>query len=225
MEEESITQGCFLRVPKNVKKSKPDSSFTLLLGGKETEQSANAREHAFRVCWDRVCAQIDSVKDNVYQATFDTVASFIKSEINEWHKSGTLDQQGIHKIQAQLPTAVIIAGMNVIDHQSVLQDLKHVIEAEKNSLVVSLDSNDCSNPSNAIFSLVSQFILHKQARKMEYDEKVSRSRCSVRQLLLWYKLFCKYKKLPPGSISMIVILPDFECFSPEVAQLLVSICA
>ena len=47
----------------------------------------------------------------------------------------------------------------------------------------------------------------------------------MRQLLQWYPSLCQSLKVPIGSVRIGVLLLDFECFSTEVAQLLVSICS
>ena len=220
-EEHSITQGCFLVLPKTKKKnlSKTSSLFTSLLEGDESDENMELRFKAYQKHWEMIRTQLQEVRESVYNITFKNICTFVHSQ----HKKENEDSFDVSLNQSQLPTAVIIVGMNVLDHQRLLNDLVNHIE-NKNTLVITLQSKDCSNASNTLFSLVSQCLNHS-IHPNPPEKLTSKTSVNFRQLIQWYNSLCKAKNVPIGSITIGVLLLDFECFSTEVAQLLVSICS
>ena len=187
--------------------------------GKETKDTMELRYNCYNAQWNLIQHHLHEVRTEVYKSTFQSVNKFIENQLIED------ETEKYCKIQLQLPVAVILAGVNVLDHQNLLQCLIDFIEKKiKYSLSIVLQSKDCSNVEKAIYTLISSCIYHSKAKDIDFDEKISVGRCSFRQLVNWYKLLCESYKVPQKSFSIIILLKDFECFSSEIIQKIISIC-
>lgn len=196
-EEHSITQGCFLVTPKKKKKEiKKENPFELLLNCNENETVKNVRYKAYKYHWNIIKKQIEELRENVYTNTFKNIREFVHKQKKNKEIEDNDNQLDILDLgnDIQLPTAVIIVGMNVLDHQRLLFDLVEQIET-KNTYMITLQSKDCSSPSHALYSLITKCLNHPSGYIDESQSiPSSRNSTNIRQLVSWYKLLCKKKK-------------------------------
>ncbi|KAL9913014.1 origin recognition complex subunit 3 isoform 1-T1 [Glossina fuscipes fuscipes] len=141
-----------------------------------------------------------------------------------------------------LPTAALLTGINQSDHLQQFNTLSKRLKKKISVDVCVLQSRDCSSIKTAIESMVYNF-LESEHNKQENSngKRLRRSQCTIRQLKKWYHANWSSSNdtndLEESNVdevkknhikafenhTLLVILPDFECFPPAVLQDLILI--
>lgn len=138
-----------------------------------------------------------------------------------------------------LPTAALLTGINQSDHLQQFNTLSKRLKEKISVDVCVLQSRDCSSTKTGIEAMVYNFLESEQNKQENSNGKrLRRSQCTVRQLKKWYhdnwSGFNGLEKSNEGEVkkndiktienhTLLVVLPDFECFLPAVLQDLISI--
>lgn len=150
------------------------------------------------------------------------------------------------KIHCEIPAATLLTGVNMPDHSSLFATLSKKIVCDCSPHVATLWSRDCSSLKASVERMCSQFMLVPSSEEADDpscdDEedggpdsqdkkKIQRWNCNLKYLVSWYSNFQVHtspKKKKKGNKAapksggdakpLIVILPDFESFSPRVLQ-------
>uniref|UniRef100_A0A1B0AGG4 Origin recognition complex subunit 3 n=1 Tax=Glossina pallidipes TaxID=7398 RepID=A0A1B0AGG4_GLOPL len=138
-----------------------------------------------------------------------------------------------------LPTAALLTGINQSDHLQQFNTLSKRLKEKISVDVCVLQSIDCSSTKTAVEAMVYNF-LESEENKQENSngKRLRRSQCTVKQLKKWYHANWSssndLEKSNEGDVkkndiktienhTLLVVLPDFECFPPAVLQDLISI--
>ncbi|KAI4497623.1 hypothetical protein M0802_007163 [Mischocyttarus mexicanus] len=151
---------------------------------------------AYKETWDTIQTKAESIRSNMICQLISDLQSFVSSV-----KSNSIDV-----FEREIPTAMLLTGVNVPDHDKIFQ--KIVLTLRTLTLHVAiLWSKDSNNIKNIISDTVFQLI----NKKGQDDEvEIKKTQCSMRALKLWYLTHCN------PSDPLIIIISDFESFSPSV---------
>uniref|UniRef100_A0A069DVU5 Origin recognition complex subunit 3 n=1 Tax=Panstrongylus megistus TaxID=65343 RepID=A0A069DVU5_9HEMI len=221
---ESVSKGCFGFCPKSPagkKKSKAPAPNPLKIFSNEIWYEGYAK------IWNEIGTKLETVEDDVTEKLLSDLLSFITSS------------EATH----QIPTAALLTGINLPDHDVLFGHLIKKIKCEKkvSHKVALLSSSDCCSIKHAIERTVSH-LMSGQTKLLESpssDEEddldseddenikqkfVKKSACTMRTLLQWYQnenelspsKKVKFNKEDKGKL--IIILKDFEAISSKVLQ-------
>ncbi|XP_017040880.1 origin recognition complex subunit 3 [Drosophila ficusphila] len=219
----SVSKGCFVykngatRAGKKAssKRKRPALGSSSLLGKEVVQQPFYVE---YRNAWNQVNTHITDLQQRSYARTLEQLVDFVVA-------------QGQRTTQDEvLPTAALLTGINQPDHLSQFTTFTqrlHVLRAAK---VCVLQSRDCASLKAAVESLVFGLVEgDAEAEDIEDEEedvadrdrkRLRRSQCTMKQLKSWYaNNFDSEQK----RRQLVVILPDFECFSANVLQDLILI--
>ena len=163
----------------------------------------------FKKVWEEIEAKIEVIQSESYERTLSSLIKYINdANIND----------------PNLQTAVLMTGVNQIDHFKQFDLLSQKISNNCFSIVTILKSRDCSNIKYTIESLVAGLIYGKVVDDEDDCEnlhvKLKKKQLTLSVLEAWYNnKFASAKDKP----KLVIMLADFEQFPPHVMQDLVSI--
>uniref|UniRef100_A0A1A9X3B7 Origin recognition complex subunit 3 n=1 Tax=Glossina brevipalpis TaxID=37001 RepID=A0A1A9X3B7_9MUSC len=128
-----------------------------------------------------------------------------------------------------MPTAALLTGVNQPDHLQQFDTLSERLKEKISASACVLQSRDCSSIKTAVESMVYNFIISDSSKEENTNNKgLRRSHCTMKHLKKWY-----HAKWPDNEDSeesrnsenhtLLIILPDFECFPSVVLQDLILI--
>jgi hypothetical protein len=157
-EFESVSTGVFLVKPGTFKPNKSCSLpsvcndknqfFRPLLGGNETVEQMKLRKQALDSAWNNVLQEVQAIQNRVHESTLHEICCFVELQQEIFYErlishiqqeTSTLFSHLSTQIRPEIPTAIVAAGMNVLDHEKLLNYcLKDQIErdtGENSSLI------------------------------------------------------------------------------------------
>ncbi|XP_063706309.1 origin recognition complex subunit 3 [Culicoides brevitarsis] len=198
----SISKGVFVfkngatsaKTPKKSKKSAPIISSSLL----DAKTTSAPWYQAYSSLWNQLNTKIEDLQKESYNKIYNDLIKFMQ-------ESDSLDIDTI-------PTAALLTGINQSDHIAQFNKLCKKLESQLDALIIVLESRNCPTSKATIESLITSFM---EAGNDEV-EKPKRH-----QLNLW--CFQKWYEREYGSDrpQLVVMMPDFEGFVPEVLQNLI----
>ncbi|XP_034103832.1 origin recognition complex subunit 3 [Drosophila albomicans] len=221
----SVSKGCFVykngatranpnkKTPTKRKRSvQAGSEVTSSLLGKElTSQPLYA---AYTECWHQMHNHIVELQSESNSRTLEELEEFVTG-------AGEGSRQ-----EDILPTAALLTGINQPDHLKQFESLTQHLNAKQAARVAVLQSRDCATLKAAVESMVYNLMeAQPSADDANEDEeteddrdrkRLRRSQCTMKQLHLWYDN--NYRGEGVKHQVLLVILPDFECFSASVLQ-------
>ncbi|KAH8384781.1 hypothetical protein KR093_008289 [Drosophila rubida] len=223
----SVSKGCFVykngatranrKSPAKRKNAVQASEVKSSLLGKElTSQPLYV---AYTECWQQLHSHIAQLQAESNARTLEQLEMFV-----------TGAGEGSRDI---LPTAALLTGINQPDHLKQFESFTRHLHARQAARVCVLQSRDCATLKAAVESMVYNLMetLPADEPDDEDDEdererdcerkRLRRSQCTMKQLNLWYD-----NNFGGDGVKrrvLVVILPDFECFSASVLQDLILI--
>uniref|UniRef100_T1I436 Uncharacterized protein n=1 Tax=Rhodnius prolixus TaxID=13249 RepID=T1I436_RHOPR len=221
---ESVSKGCFGFGPKSPtgkKRGKTTASNPLKFFSNEIWYQGYSK------VWNEIETKLETVEDDVTGKLLSDLLTFITSS----------------EATYQIPTAALLTGINLPDHDVLFGQLIKKIRSEKkvSHRVALIGSSDCFSIKHAIERTVSHLISgqikllesltsDEDDLDSEDDEKnrkekfVKRSTCTMRALLEWYQNVNetsprkKVKLNREDKGKLVIILKDFEAISSKVLQ-------
>lgn len=192
-----------------------------MLGKELTSQPFYA---AYTECWNLLYSHIRRLQTSSNGRTIEQLIDFV---------TGDRYTNGGNPTDI-VPTAALLTGINQPDHLRQFETLTQRLHDQQTARVCVLQSRDCATLKAAIESMVYNLMeVQSEAREIEdlHDEddnekgagglrerdrkRLRRSQCTIKQLSSWYiNNFNAAGKQPP----LVIILPDFECFTASVLQ-------
>ncbi|CAG9769059.1 unnamed protein product [Ceutorhynchus assimilis] len=118
---------------------------------------------------------------------------------------------------AEIPTAALLTGINMPDHEAQFINLKRQIKTDITPHVAFLHSEDCTSLKYLIENMINQFI--KDSTEDDDDNvntnNLKKSDLSLPLLQSWYEHMYPVKT---EKNLLVVIVPDFESFNTKVLQ-------
>lgn len=198
-----------------------EKSLKGLLGKEVTSQPFYV---AYKECWNLLHSHILRLQTSSNARTLEQLVDFV---------TGHRDPNGGTKNEI-LPTAALLTGINQPDHLKQFESLTHRLHAQQAARVCVLQSRDCATLKAAIESMVYNLMDVQSETRASEDvqddeenkeggedvrerdcKRMRRSQCTIKQLASWYvNNFNAAGRQPP----LVVIMPDFECFTVGVLQ-------
>ncbi|XP_028843176.1 origin recognition complex subunit 3 isoform X2 [Denticeps clupeoides] len=148
---------------------------------------------------------------------------------------------------SEIPTAALVLGVNVPDHDVTFQGLSELLQQSVTPFVVSVQAKECTALKH-LMQKVLERIMGVDVPLNEEDEGQSgscsvpgnrkRARCSLSSLCEWYQMAVKkFAARSPGKKCsslgkdvlpyppVVIIFKDLEAFSPRVLQDFILICS
>ncbi|CAO1349099.1 unnamed protein product [Diamesa hyperborea] len=171
-----------------------------------SDHGKDAWYKTYRTQWQKVEEKIEKIQSESYGKTLSSLLSFI---------------QNVDTNDANLQTAVLLTGVNQTDHLKQFDSLSDQIRNNCYSIPTILQSRDSPNLKSAVESLVSG-LLSRYWLDDDEDEspkkKLKKRHQTFQVLEAWYNE--NYKEKKP---KLVIMLTDFEQFSPQVMQDLIGI--
>ncbi|ALC42132.1 lat [Drosophila busckii] len=216
----SVSKGCFVykngatRAAKRKRNAHVKQPISSILGKEITTQPFYK---AYTECWRQLHTHMSELQMASNARTLEQLIQFI-----------TRRGEGADSDQNVLPTAALLTGINQPDHLKQFETLTERLHREQTARVCVLQSRDCSTLKAAIETMVYNLIddtLEAGAEaegdaEVETDcdrerKRLRRGHCTLKQLNAWYAdNFAATER----QRTLVVILPDFECFKMQVLQ-------
>ncbi|EDW79676.1 uncharacterized protein Dwil_GK17892 [Drosophila willistoni] len=215
----SVSKGCFVykngatraaksKTTPNKSKRKRSLGNSSLLGPEITSQPFYT---AYGEIWQQLHDHILQLQQESYSRTLDQLVQYLETECGSQVEDSEI-----------LPTAALLTGINQTDHLKQFEALTQRLQSRAKVCV--LQSRDCSTLKGAIESMVFNLIegqLEQDSEELEQEiedrdhKRLRRSQCTMKQLNSWYS---NNFQLEQRKRQLVIILPDFECFSSHVLQ-------
>uniref|UniRef100_A0A336LPV0 Origin recognition complex subunit 3 n=1 Tax=Culicoides sonorensis TaxID=179676 RepID=A0A336LPV0_CULSO len=213
METVSISKGIFVfkngATSAKRKKSKSKSSSKPFKNLLDTESLAAPWYQAYNSLWTRLDTKIDELQKQSYNKIYQEFTKFVQ-ECNCTYSD-------------TIPTAALLTGINQSDHISQFNKLCVKLRSELDALIVVLESRHCPTPKAAIETIVNALIDASESMNDQDDEeeiKLKRNQLNIWCLMKWYEKRYEHIDLQDRP-KLIIMMPDFEGFLPEVLQNLI----
>uniref|UniRef100_A0A8B9LCG6 Origin recognition complex subunit 3 n=1 Tax=Astyanax mexicanus TaxID=7994 RepID=A0A8B9LCG6_ASTMX len=206
-----------------------------------SDDCGNGRER-FNICqtlWEKIKMDTEVLQEELNTKILDSLLDFIKRCTSSFQSR--TDDWTSHMRASEIPTAALVLGVNVPDHDVTFQSLSELLRKSVTPFAVSVQAKECAALKNLMQKVLER--LMGVGVTLEDDEedtgihlphkKVS---CSVSALSQWYKSMMKTRAIKSPdktggsengfsqSPPIIVIFKDFEAFNPRVLQDFILIC-
>lgn len=186
--------------------------------------------------WQKIQAHIDALQKESSARTLNDLVNYVVK-----HSKCPEDYLGLDEV---VPAAALLTGINQPDHLEQFDNLGQRINEQVSASICLLQSRDCSTVKSAIETMVYNFVEAPHEDDEDRDHKrLRKSHCTMKQLKQWYcnnwparsngETDDTASETDGSSVAtslrdngrhmLIVILPDFECFSVPVLQDLILI--
>ncbi|KAG5885796.1 hypothetical protein JTB14_031513 [Gonioctena quinquepunctata] len=165
--------------------------------------------------WKSIEEDIKNLNNDMFQTVLGKLVDFVKTS----HYVAT----------EEIPTAVLLTGINMPDHGVQFAALLKQIKQSVTPHVACLYSQDCQNIKYLMENMIDQFIneddnFSEEEDDMDTDETsthLKKNQLNLPVLQCWYENL--YPESSPQKTEnkkkvLVVIIPDFESFSPQVLQ-------
>ncbi|XP_015240648.1 PREDICTED: origin recognition complex subunit 3 [Cyprinodon variegatus] len=245
MATSSFSRGCFVFKPSVKKKKKKtfdlESYFT---HGCEDDDSSKMR---FKLCldlWNKIKSETEALQDELNRNILDSLLEFTRKCSSSRHHS-----QWASKMRAsEIPTAALVLGVNVPDHDMTFQSLFDLLRLSVTPHVVSLQAKECGALKQLMKRVLERVMDTVVAVDDEEEEEETRPsgaqlhksiHCSLAALCDWYisktkkSSFSSPGKKRSSSVveeqdshpPVVIIFKDLEAFNSRVLQDFILICS
>ncbi|XP_073077097.1 origin recognition complex subunit 3 isoform X2 [Manis javanica] len=230
MATSSVSKGCFVFKP-NLKKRKisvPVEDY-FNKGKNESEDDSKLRFETYQLIWQQMKSETEQLQEELNKNLFDSLIEFLQKSHSGFQKNSR--DWGCQVKLREIPTAALILGVNVTDHDLTFRSLTEALQNNVTPYVVSLRAKDCPDMKHFLQKLDSQLMdccVHVESKEKESIQVTQKkTHCSMDSLSSWYmnvtqtdpkmprkKRTCGQWKSPP----VVLILKDMESFTTKVLQ-------
>ncbi|XP_043294929.1 origin recognition complex subunit 3 isoform X4 [Cervus elaphus] len=176
-------------------------------------------------------SETERLQEELNKNLFDSLIEFLQTSHSGLQKNSK-DWSCQIKLR-EIPTAALVLGVNVTDHDLTLRSLTEVLQNNVTPYVVSLQAKDCPDMKHFLQKLVSQLMDCKvdvQSKEKESDRVTQKNvHYSMDSLSAWYmsvtqkadpKMLRKKRtsSCQCQSPPVVLILKDMESFTTKVLQ-------
>ncbi|XP_013207310.1 origin recognition complex subunit 3 isoform X2 [Microtus ochrogaster] len=229
MATSSVSKGCFVFKPdfKKRKISVPIEDYfnNEILGSEDSK----LRFETYHLLWQRMKSETE-LQEELNKNLFDNLIEFLQKSHSDVQKNSR--NWGCQMKLREIPTAALILGVNVTDHDLIFRSLTETLRNNVTPYVVSLQAKDCPDVKHFLQKLTSQLMdcCVDEKSKETRSPKTSRTTSySMDSLCSWYtaatqttgpkltskkRTTCSQWQCPP----VVLILKNMESFSTKVLQ-------
>ncbi|XP_024852397.1 origin recognition complex subunit 3 isoform X4 [Bos taurus] len=231
MATSSVSKGCFVFKP-NFKKRKISVPIEDYFNkGKNASEDSKLRFETYQLIWQQMKSETERLQEELNKNLFDSLVEFLQTSHSGLWKNSK-DWSCEIKLR-EIPTAALVLGVNVTDHDLTLRSLTEVLQNNVTPYVVSLQAKDCPDMKHFLQKLVSQLMDCKvdvQSKEKESVQVIQKNvHYSMDSLSAWYMSVTQKTdpKMPRKkrtsssqwqSPPVVLILKDMESFTTKVLQ-------
>ncbi|XP_058516891.1 origin recognition complex subunit 3 isoform X2 [Ochotona princeps] len=230
MATSSVSKGCFVFKP-NYKKRKISVPIEDYFDTKKNaSEDSKLRFETYQLMWQQMKSETERLQEELNKNLFDSLIEFLQKSHCGLQKSSR--DWGFQIKLREIPTAALVLGVNVTDHDSVFRSLTEVLQNTVTPHVVSLQAKDCPDMKHFLQKLISQLMNCCVDVKSNEEGSVhvtqKRTHYSMDLLFDWYKTVTQKAepKLPSKkrttcqwqSPPVVLVLKDMESFTTKVLQ-------
>ncbi|XP_045699012.1 origin recognition complex subunit 3 isoform X3 [Phyllostomus hastatus] len=229
MATSSVSKGCFVFKP-NLKKRKTSVPIEEYFNkGKNESEDSKLRFETYQLIWQQMKSETEQLQEELNKNLFDSLIKFLQKSHSGFQKNSR--DWGCQIKLREIPTAALILGVNVTDHDLTFRSLTEALQNNVTPYVVSLQSRDCPDMKHFLQKLCSQLMdCHVDVESKEQEKDTQKKiHCSMDFLSSWYMNVTQ--KMDPGkpgkkrtsssqwqSPPVVLILKDMESFTTKVLQ-------
>ncbi|KAM4723479.1 origin recognition complex subunit 3 [Anableps anableps] len=237
----SFSRGCFVFKPSAKKKKK--TTFDLERYFTHGCEAADSSETRFKLCldlWDKIKTETEALQDELHRNILDSLLEFTRKCSPVRHHGDWASQMRA----SEIPTAALILGVNVPDHDMTFQSLLELLRCSVTPHVASLQAKECGALKHLMKRVLERLMDTVVEDDEEEEEEMQQSgaqlhksvHCSLSALCDWYssktkKSSCSTGKKRSSSAvdeqqpPVVIIFKDLEAFNPKVLQDFILICS
>ncbi|XP_041523386.1 origin recognition complex subunit 3 [Microtus oregoni] len=230
MATSSVSKGCFVFKPdfKKRKISVPIEDYfnNEILGSEDSK----LRFETYHLLWQRMKSETEQLQEELNKNLFDNLIEFLQKSHSDFQKNSR--NWGCQMKLREIPTAALILGVNVTDHDLIFRSLTETLQNNVTPYVVSLQAKDCPDVKHFLQKLTSQLIdccVDEKSKETRSVKTFRTTNYSMDSLCSWYttatqttglkltskkRTTCSQWQCPP----VVLILKNMESFSTKVLQ-------
>uniref|UniRef100_A0A8C9BFF5 Origin recognition complex subunit 3 n=1 Tax=Phocoena sinus TaxID=42100 RepID=A0A8C9BFF5_PHOSS len=230
MATSSVSKGCFVFKPdfKKRKISVPIEDY--FNKGKNESEDSKLRFETYQLIWQQMKSETERLQEELNKNLFDSLIEFLQKSHSGFQKNSR--DWGCQIKLREIPTAALVLGVNVTDHDLTFRSLTEVLQNNVTPYVVSLQAKDCPDMKHFLQKLASQLmdcnvdVQSKEKESVQVTQK--KIPYSMDSLSTWYMSVTQKtdvkmprKKRTPSqwqSPPVVLILKDMESFTTKVLQ-------
>ncbi|XP_029800598.1 origin recognition complex subunit 3 isoform X1 [Suricata suricatta] len=232
MATSSVSKGCFVFKP-NFKKRKISVPVEDYFNkGKNESEDSKLRFETYQSIWQQMKSETEQLQEELNKNLFNSLIEFLQKSYSGFQKNSR-DWGGQIKLR-EIPTAALILGVNVTDHDLTFRSLTEALHNNVTPYVVSLQAKDCPDMKHFLQKLVSQLMnccVDEESKEESILVAQKKTFCSMDSLSSWYMSVTHINKTDPKmprkkrtssgqwqSPPVVLILKDLESFTTKVLQ-------
>ncbi|KAF7201701.1 origin recognition complex subunit 3 [Nothobranchius furzeri] len=242
MATSSVSKGCFVFKPSAKKKKKTLDLESYFTDGCEDARSSELRFELCQDLWDQIKTETEILQDELNRKVLDSLLEFTKKCSSIRHHSDWTSQMRA----SEIPTAALILGVNVTDHDMTFQSLSELLQTSVTPHVASVQAKECGALKHLMKKVLERLMDTVVAVGDDDDDEVEEEteqhhrsvHCSLTTLCDWYSK--KTKKSSSGTPGkkrsslvvneqqeppVVIVFKDLEAFNPRVLQDFILVCS
>lgn len=231
MTTSSVSKGCFVFKPSAKKKKVSFTAADYFVESLENSEDGRIRFASCQLLWQQMKSQTEQLQEELNKKLFDNLICFLKKSHSDFQDKK--DDWNCRVRSSEIPTAALLLGVNVTDHELTFNSLSDVLHEHVTPYVVLLQAKECPGIKQLLQKLLSQ--LMGCGEDLDLDEEddhapISHKKMnfSMASLSGWYQKMTKIssspKKKRPSSSDhwqappIVVVFKDLESFTSSVLQ-------
>ncbi|XP_021077776.1 origin recognition complex subunit 3 isoform X5 [Mus pahari] len=230
MATSSVSKGCFVFKP-DVKKRKISVPIEDYFNNEELDsEDSKLRFETYDLLWQRMKSETEQLQEELNKNLFENLVDFLQKSHSEFQKNSR--HWGSQMKFREIPTAALILGVNVTDHDVVLRSLTETLQNNVTPYVVSLQAKDCPDVKHFLQKFTSQLMdccVDRNSKEVKSDKVLKKTNYSMDSLCSWYSAVTQkagqkvtVKKRTAAdqwpSPPVVLILKSMESFATKVLQ-------
>lgn len=243
MATSSVSKGCFVFKPNPRKRKKVSTIEDYFVESSHGEVGKERLDICQRL-WDLTLVETGMLQDELNRKILDSLLEFLRKSASNFQSQQ--DDWATRMRSNEIPTAALMLGVNVPDHDMTFQNLTDLLQKSITPFVVSVQAKECSALKHLMQKVLERLIGVDVSMDDEDDDggphntpvHQRRVHCSLNSLCDWYAMVTKkYAATSPGKTCtlmskpqlskppIVVIFKDLEAFHPQVLQDFTVICS
>ncbi|XP_029900385.1 origin recognition complex subunit 3 [Myripristis murdjan] len=247
MSTSSVSKGCFVFKPSAKKKKRTLDVGDYFIDGCEGSGNSELRFKLCQSLWDKMKTETEVLQDELNRKILDRLLEFAGRPSSTFQHGA--DDWAARMRASEIPTAALVLGVNVPDHDMTFQSLSDLLRQSVTPHVASVQAKECGALKHLMQRVLERLMgtVVSVDEEEEGDEEAEhastqlhnkRVHCSLGTLCDWYK--SKTKRSNNGTPNkkrsshvrdeqpqppVVIIFKDLEAFNPRVLQDFILICS
>ncbi|XP_077606392.1 origin recognition complex subunit 3 isoform X2 [Crocuta crocuta] len=230
MATSSVSKGCSVFKP-NFKKRKISVPVEDYFNkGKNESEDSKLRFETYQLIWQQMKSETEQLQEELNKNLFNNLIEFLQKSYSGFQKNSR--DWGCQIKLREIPTAALILGVNVTDHDLTFRSLTEALQNNVTPYVVSLQAKDCPDMKHFLQKLASQLMncsVDEESKEEGIPISQKKTFYSMDSLSSWYRSVTQKTdpKMPRKkrtsssqwqSPPVVLILKDLESFTTKVLQ-------